>query len=122
MDLVLDDGLERAQEEAELGVEREAILADVKPAGNAWTLEGDRVAVPLVLEIEAALEIARDLLRDVAGFLVRQVVRLGDRNRGHCRSFRPRSIANAFSAWEHAPAPVACVVAGGHRIMGTAGS
>ena len=88
MDLALDRGLERRQQEAELHVERDRVLADVHAAGYARPLEVDVVALPRVVEREALLQVLRDLLGDVLRLLVRQRVLLGDRDHGHRGSSR----------------------------------
>src|SRR3982751_5724446 len=69
VDLALDCGLEGREEEAELHVERDVLLADVHASRNARTLEVHVVAVPGVVEIEALLEVLCDALGCVARLL-----------------------------------------------------
>ena len=89
MNLLLDRRLERRQQEGERHVEPNLLLRDVHRAADAGALEIDAIAAPGVFEREARLQIARDLLRGIFGFLVRKSMLLRDRYRRHAvRSVR----------------------------------
>ena len=59
------------------------VLVHDQLAGEPRPRERDAVAVPLVVEGEALVQVLGDLLRGFLRLLVRQVVLLGDRDRGH---------------------------------------
>jgi len=65
----------------------------VDAPGDARPLEVDMLAIPRVFEVEALVQVLRNLFRDVAGLLVRKRMRAGNLNGGHRLLPPARSIA-----------------------------
>ena len=64
MNLLLDSGLERAEEEAQVGLDVHSFLVDCDLAVHAKALETDRVAVPAIVDRELVGQIAGQFISD----------------------------------------------------------
>jgi hypothetical protein len=67
---LLDRTLERQEQKRKLDVEADFVLAYVHAARKPGPLEADLITVPFVREVEALVEVARDLLRRGFRFLM----------------------------------------------------
>lgn len=81
--LPLDGGLERSEQQAEPHFEHDVRCAHLHGSGDARAPEMHVVAIPVPCEVEAFLEVARNVLDERFRIGLRAVMRPIDSNRRH---------------------------------------
>src|SRR5262245_39352654 len=88
-DLALDSRTQRPQQQAEIDLDVNAVVADGERAGGAGALEAQNVSVPFVGTAEIVLQSPGDGLRELLGFCHAEVVVPPNDDGGHRLSLLP---------------------------------